>query len=141
VSEAALVEELLVGLRRRTSPWGRLRIGTEFNFQRGRTDVVAVSPVAGLLAFEAKLTRWREALQQAYRNRCFARRSFVVLPEATAEMAVRYDEEFRRRRVGVCTVANRNVSILIESPDGDPLQGWLASAAICHVRTMTKGLR
>jgi len=37
-----------------------------------------------LIAVEAKLKDWKYALHQAYRNTCFARQSFVLLPKAVA---------------------------------------------------------
>lgn len=139
VSETALVEAFLAGLRRRSSPWGRVMASTEFDFQRGRTDVVALSSLGGLLAFEAKLTRWRDALHQAYRNRCFARRSFVVLPSPVALAATRYDEEFRRRGVGLCFVDNRHITVLIDAMDDEPWQQWLALIAEAYVRSRARG--
>jgi hypothetical protein len=138
-NEAALVEDLLGGLQDRSSPWGRLRTITEFDFRRGKTDVVALSTLIGVLAFEAKLTKWRYALQQAYRNRCFARRSFVVLPQPIAHNAAKFDEEFRRRGVGLCFVVNKNITILIDAADCDPWQQWLAAAAITHVCVKERG--
>ena len=138
VSEAALVDAFLAGLRRRSSPWGRVTASTEFDFQRGRTDVVALSSLGELLAFEAKLTKWRDALHQAYRNRCFARRSFVVLPSPVALAATRYDEEFRRRGVGLCFVDDRHITVLIDAVDDEPWQRWLALVAETHVRSKGK---
>ena len=127
-SEAALVDAFLVVLRR-SSPWGRVKASTEFDYQRGRTDVIALSSAGELLAFEAKLTKWRDALHQAYRNRCFARRSFVVVPRPVALVAMRYDEEFRRRKVGLCFVDNRHITVLIDAADNEPLQPWLTLIA------------
>src|SRR2546427_5324293 len=40
------------------------------------------------ISFEAKLKDWRYALDQAYRNTCFAHKSYVVVPEATALTAL-----------------------------------------------------
>lgn len=138
VNEAALVDAFLAGLRRRSSPWGRVTASTEFDFQRGRTDVVVLSSLGELLAFEAKLTKWRDALHQAYRNRCFARRSFVVLPSPVALVATKYNEEFRRRGVGLCFVKDRHITVLIDAAAEEPWQQWLASIAETHVRTNGK---
>jgi hypothetical protein len=44
----------------------------EFDYSRGRTDVVALRDGEHVIAFEAKLKDWRTALHQAYRNTCFA---------------------------------------------------------------------
>jgi len=138
-SESALVEDLLADLRRTTSPWGRLRTSTEFDFQRGRTDVVALASL-GILAFEAKLTKWRNALHQAYRNRCFASRSFVVLPPPVAKRAVRFEGEFKRRGVGLCSLGeatNWRIEILVEALEAEPWQQWLASVAEARIRERT----
>ncbi|MBK7583778.1 MAG: hypothetical protein IPI67_26740 [Myxococcales bacterium] len=124
-SEAALVGDFLDGLKRRSSPWGSLRAATEFDFARGRPDVVALSSVIGVLSFEAKLTRWRDALHQAYRNRCFARRSFVVLPADGVSRALRFHAEFVRRGVGLCVVAGGRVDMIIDAADEPPWQDWL----------------
>jgi hypothetical protein len=129
VNEAALVDAFLAGLRQQASPWGPVDASTEFDFQRGRTDIVAISSLGELLAFEAKLTKWREALHQAYRNRCFARRSFVVLPSSVALAATRYNEEFRRRGIGLCFMMDGHIRVLIEAVANDPWQQWLALVA------------
>jgi hypothetical protein len=54
-----------------------------------------------LTAIEAKLSDWRKGLQQAFRYRYFAHRSFLVLPMATASIAARFLATFRKLRVGL----------------------------------------
>ncbi len=76
-NEQHLVETFLRSLTE-CSPWGSVNTSSEFFYQRGKTDVVAVDEDGLVIAFEAKLTRWKKALQQAYRNTCFAHRSYVV---------------------------------------------------------------
>jgi hypothetical protein len=116
-----------------TSPWGSLRTSVEFNYTRGRTDVVALASDGSLLAFEAKLHRWRDALWQAYRNLCFAHRSYVLLPEKLAKHAHRYSAEFERAGVGICSLGPSGVSVLLEAQSSQPLQPWLTSAAASFV--------
>jgi hypothetical protein len=91
---------------------------------------VAVDNGDMLIAFEAKLTDWKTALQQAYRNTCFAHCSYVVLPSPTAFTARQYIGEFQKRGVGLCYVDGHNVVVLHESPSNQPLEPWLATDAI-----------
>ena len=69
-SESDLVQDFVrfLGGRRGASEWRADAVAQEFFYSRGRTNVIASSG-GQLLAFEAKLTRWRDALHQAYRNR------------------------------------------------------------------------
>jgi hypothetical protein len=96
--------------------WSDMKVGLEFFYARGRTDVVMLAAGGEIVAVEAKLRRWREALQQAYRNRCFAHRTFVVLPASTAYLALRYEFEFRRRGVGLLVVSDDGI---VEAFDSD----------------------
>lgn len=128
-NEATLVNEFVACLCNDNSPWGHLSIAREFFYQRGRADLVGVSEDGEVLAFEAKLTRWRYALQQAYRNRCFAHRSYVLLPHRIAHIALRYRLEFARRQVGLCTIQESRLVVLFDPLKGEPLQPWLACRA------------
>lgn len=122
-------------LRRPQTPWGNgLRLVFEFDYSAGRPDVIALCGNGEVLAFEAKLYRWRDALHQAYRNRCFANRSYVVLPSAAACHAVQYEQEFRRRRVGLCSVsAKGGIEVLLETELLTPLQPWLTTRVIAQI--------
>jgi hypothetical protein len=128
-SEQLLVDHFIEQVGSSGSPWGELRLSTEFDYQRGRTDVVALTAGGMVLAFEAKLTRWRDALHQAYRNLCFAHRSFVVLPRAAAERASRFPREFSRRNVGLCYVENGEIVVLLAPGHSDPVLPWLSERA------------
>lgn len=112
-----------------TSPWGEIKIKSEFFYNRGRTDLVAVSEDGKVIAFEAKLKRWKTALHQAYRNKCFADLSYVVLPEDSALCASRYSGEFVRRGVGLCFVSHTDLAIIHEAAESAPLQPWLREQA------------
>lgn len=131
-SEKILVDVFVSHLRSELSPWGNVQIATEFYYQRDRTDVVAHTEDDFMLAFEAKLQDWREALHQAYRNRCFAHRSYVVLPKSTALSAFRFRREFERRRVGICYVDGFELVVLHEASETDPVQPWLLDQAKAH---------
>ncbi len=128
-SEQDLVNRFTDVLSSNESPWGRVRFTREFDYQRGRTDIVVLNGDGHLVAVEAKLSRWRDALQQAYRNRCFAHTSYVLLPKPVALRAVQYAGDFQMRGVGVCYCDADAVSILIEAPLTPPLQPWLSEVA------------
>ncbi len=130
-TERALVEDFLGSLTA-TSPWGSVSVSSEFFYQRGKTDVIAVDDDGLVMAFEAKLTKWRAALQQAYRNTCFAHRSYVVLPKKTALLAYRHTDAFSRRLVGICYVEEDEVVILQDATESTPLQPWLSDRARTH---------
>lgn len=127
--EKELVDHFLAVIESDQAPWGPLVLLPEFFYHRGRVDVVGVSPGGKVFAFEAKLTRWRDALQQAYRNTCFAHQSYVLLPESTASLAQQYSVEFDRRGVGLCSLVNNNLIVVHDSPLHEPLQPWLSNEA------------
>jgi hypothetical protein len=132
VTEKALVDNFVAHVSTGCSPWTGLPFAREFEYQRGRADVVTTMVDGTVVAFEAKLTRWRDALQQAYRNRCFAHRSYVVLPMSAAGIAHQFLAEFQRRQVGLCYVGDEGVVVLVDSPCAEPLQPWLSSRAAAH---------
>jgi hypothetical protein len=133
-SEQKLVDRFVTLLRTDQTPWGRVVCSREFNYARGRTDVVAVAESDTLIAVEAKLEDWKYALHQAYRNTCFAHQSFVLVPEATAFAAIVFLAEFQRRGVGLCYIDATNLVVLHDSPCNSPLEPWLASEALSRVR-------
>ena len=128
-NERSLVHSFVEYLRAARSPWGPLAVTVEFFYQRGRVDVIASTSEGEVVAFEAKLTRWRDALQQAYRNTCFAHRSYVLLPRAAARIAARYEVEFARRRVGLCYFEGSELIVAFSPSRKEPIQPWLAAQA------------
>jgi hypothetical protein len=133
-NEHTLVDTFVRLLKSNRTPWGRLRFAREFYYSRGRTDIVAIGGANVLFAVEAKLHDWRYALHQAYRNTCFAHRSFVLLPKSGAFSAFSRVGEFDRRGVGLCYIDGKNLVVLHDSPHLTPLEPWLASEAISRVR-------
>jgi hypothetical protein len=134
-AEVNLVRQLVRELRSSQSPWGNVQVAREFSYQRGRTDVVAL--MAGgrhLVAFEAKLLRWREALYQAYRNTCFAHTSFVVLPRDTAVIAEKFGAEFHRRNIGLCYLDGKKIVVIYRPEEQAPIEPWLSDLAAAAVR-------
>lgn len=139
-TERCLVDQFVRHLQEEAEDWALVSIGEEFFYQRGRTDVIAITKDGSVLAFEAKLTRWRDALHQAYRNRCFAHQSYVVLPERTARLAEQYAAEFSRREVGLCYLGEEEVVVIFDPRPGAPLQPWLTQQAVAHA-VYEEGLR
>jgi hypothetical protein len=127
-SEAALVDLFVDLLRSGQSQWGQVGILQEFSYLRGRTDVVVTTETA-TIAFEAKLTNWRKALDQAYRNTCFAEQSYVLLPETSAKHAMRCSGEFEERGVGICCIIDHQISVLFTPDSKPPLEPWLTAHA------------
>src|ERR1035437_2536791 len=132
-TEQNLVDTFVGLLAASRSPWGQVRFTREFDYSRGRTDVVAVECSGSLIAIEAKLKDWKYALHQAYRNTCFAHRSFVLVPKQTAMSALACVAEFESRGVGLCYIDGVDVVVLQDSPHTPPLEPWLASEAISRL--------
>lgn len=132
-NEQGLVTAFISRLNEEGSPWGAVQFATEFYYQRGRTDVIACTTEDFVIAIEAKLADWRSALHQAFRNRCFAHRSYVLLPKNTALRAYRYAGEFDRRRVGICYLEEDRIVILHPATNGDPFEPWLSRRAKLHI--------
>ena len=130
LTEEFLVETFCTALETQSNPWGPVSLVREFGYLRGRTDVVAVNDDDCVIAFEAKLDRWRTALNQAYRNTCFAHQSYVLLPKQVAVRASRYPFEFERRGVGICHLDDGQVVVLRPARTVMPLQPWLAEQAL-----------
>lgn len=114
--ERDLVAAFIASISISNDVFGIQDFGLEFNYQRGRTDVVAVSGDGRVIAFEAKLRDWREALHQAYRNTCFAVESYILMPLAAAERAAAHALEFENRGVGICTLSNGALKVLRPAP-------------------------
>jgi len=133
-TEQMLVDNFLSLLESSSTPFGDVRFACEVDYLRGRPDVVALTEENHVIAFEAKLTDWRTALQQAYRNTCFAHQSFVLLPKTAALSALNCLGEFEMRGVGLCYLDGSNgVVVLHDSPHGTPIEPWLASQVIQQV--------
>ena len=128
-SESELVDSFCSELNAEESPWAVVAHAREFGYGRGCTDVIALSAADRLIAFEAKLTRWRDALDQAYKSTSFAHQSFVLLPEETATRAAEYAQEFKRRSVGLCFISLQGLVVLIQAVDQQPIQPWLSEKA------------
>ena len=128
-TEAALVKLVVRQLRGGKSPWGTVQVVTEWDYRNGRTDVLARCKAGTLVAFEAKLTRWQVACDQAYRNTAYASRTYVVLPPDIALRALAAEAFFRSRRIGLCSASPDGLQVIIEPPVVSPLMQWVADLA------------
>lgn len=128
--EADLMRDFQQHLVAPNSPFKIGSFAQEFYYMNGRVDVVAVDSTDRLLAFEGKLSRWRHALNQAYRNSAFADWSYVVLPIKTAETAIYSEYEFSRRGVGLVAVSAEGIKILLTPQPGKKLQPWISDRAL-----------
>jgi hypothetical protein len=137
-TEAALVRAFVSSLHSGAEPWNVRATMKEFPNQNGRTDIVAVSGTGQVVAIEAKLEKWKDAMHQAYRNTSYSHLSYVLLPEPVALRAKHALPEFQRRGVGICTLRGGEVVVLHHPEPVQPLQPWLserASAAAKPVRS------
>jgi hypothetical protein len=128
-TETDLVGRIIRYLRGRKTPWGRVQILTEWDYRSGITDILARTSRKEVIALEAKLSDWRRAIYQAYRNTTFARRSYVVLPERVARRAEKNPDVFGNYGVGLCACGDRGLSVLIEAHNSEPLMEWLTKRA------------
>ena len=71
-------------------------------------------PLREIVAIEAKVSKWRDAVSQAARNRVFAHRTFVALPEAQARLA-QADERVAMLGIGVIAVSGDAVRVVRRS--------------------------
>ncbi len=113
----------------RFSALGPLKLAKEFNYNRGKVDVIALTSAKDVIAFEAKLEKWRTALHQAYRNTCFANYSYVIVPEHIAKRAMKHFREFADRAVGLCSISDGKLTIVCEAARSEPIQPWLSNRA------------
>lgn len=126
---AAMIEILAAGL----DGWGVVDFGLEFDYRRGRPDIVALLATGEVIAIEAKLRDWRGALQQAYRNTSFAAHSYILMPFEAAQRAAAHAVEFDRRGVGICTIVGGELAILHAARHhDDPLEPWLTRRAAAY---------
>jgi hypothetical protein len=66
-----------------------------------------------IIAIEAKVTRWRNALQQASQYGRYADHVYVALPETAAHAASKHAMQFRNAGIGLLQVTTGNLKTLI----------------------------
>lgn len=135
--ESHLVKDLESHLTSPENPFSQLNIAFEFDYRSGRTDVIGQTVDGDVIAFEAKLTRWRDAVHQAYRSISFAHYSYVVLPKSVVDKALRQRHEFERRGIGLCSIdpSTESSVITVEIPatKKEPLLLWLTNTALEYI--------
>ncbi len=131
--EADLVEDFQTTIFNAHSTFAITAIATEFNYIEGKVDLIAKDSNGDLVTFEAKLSRWRNALNQAYRNSSFSHYSYVVLPEKTIDNAASSTDEFNRRGVGLCSIGISGLKIKIQATRRNPIQPWLTNKALSYI--------
>jgi len=129
VGESQLVGAVVRELAATSSPWSPSSVIEEFDYGSGKTDVLALSALGHVIAFEAKLRDWRRALHQAWRNTSFANQAYVVLPARLSEVAEKHAWAFRELGVGLCVAEATKLSVLLESKTTEPLIVWLHKKA------------
>ncbi|MBL4775817.1 MAG: hypothetical protein JKY87_07175 [Mariprofundus sp.] len=130
LSEMALSDVFSSKLESESTCWGRVSLTKEFNFKRGRTDIIAVDEDGLIHAFELKLEKWSCALTQAYRSTSFADFSYIVVPENTAQRAMKSLDDFKKRSVGICAVGSDGVHVILPAVHTESIQPWLSASAV-----------
>lgn len=138
-TEASLVERFVGVLQSGRSGFGPVQVTTEWSHRAGFVDVLARDAAESLVAFEAKLTDWKRAFLQAYRNAAYANRVYVLLPEETVHRALRDQEEFEFRGIGLCSFDGHHIRVLIEAVEQEPLLIWLRKRAHEHFNGLPDG--
>lgn len=107
----------------------------EWSHSSGSVDVLGFCENSGeLFAIEAKLTNWRKALLQAYRNTSYAHRAYVLLPKEYAHRAEKRKEEFSELGIGLCSFDGKTIKIIFRAKKQKPILRWLREKAIQHFK-------
>lgn len=117
-----------IAARLRLSPRtaeSRLRILLEADVLTDRSGSVSLTPICRdilpeVIAIEVKIDNWQRALGQALRNRIFAHRSFIALPETVAAR-VRRAPAVLQSGIGVIAIdEERRATIVKPAASGQP---------------------
>jgi hypothetical protein len=76
-----------------------------------------------IIAVEAKVSKWQEAVNQANRNRIFAHHSFIALPEKSA-IRVQNHSVFHQFGIGILGVSEQGSVRLIRSAEHNTPKVW-----------------
>ena len=131
--EKCLVEDFKESICHSKNVFAISDFAFEFYYQSGRVDIICLTDDRKLIAFEAKLTRWRTAVHQAYRNSSFAHYSYVIIPTEIVANAIKHRREFDRRGLGLCSISPDGISIEISAPQKNPLLSWLTQSAFDYI--------
>lgn len=131
-----MVKDLALIVQKDWSGIRCLEITAEFDFRSGKTDLLGIDGAADLHAFEAKLSKWKKALEQAGRSSSYAHYAYVVLPIKAAAPALRARHEFERRGVGLLVMDVDSHTVEIRPKRSEPLLPWLTDCAKRHLATL-----
>ena len=138
--ETDLVQDLQNHLNSGLDPFANLlNYGCEFRYESGSVDVIASTEENDVISFEAKLTNWRHAVQQAYRRTSFCHFSYVVMPAPISKKILSFWYEFELRGIGLCSVTPVELFIEIPASRQVPVQPWLTSIAANYVSVELEG--
>jgi hypothetical protein len=132
--ESEFVEEF-IAMMLEHSPFALKQFAKEFNYMSGRIDCIACDNLQHLYSFEAKLTKWKDAVHQAFRNTSLSHYSYVILPCQIARSVTRFEVCFAEKRVGLATIEAGKIIILIQAPYNDPIRPWLTDSAFSYLET------
>jgi len=76
---------------------------------------------AEVVAVEAKLTRWTDAITQALSYLSFANRSYVALPQRTVLKSKRVKDACLDSGIGLLSVGKSNAQVLVRATRREPL--------------------
>jgi hypothetical protein len=128
-TEAELVQRFVLALEAGKTCWGAVEVMTEWCHPTGAADILVRTNQGGIIAFEAKLTEWRRAYHQAYRNTMYANRVYVLMPSATVHRPLPFKEEFRLRGIGLCSYNAGKIHVHIGASEQDELLTWVRRKA------------
>jgi hypothetical protein len=124
--QAEAVRRILLG---RLSSWLLVRGEKNGNFRAAATWVAK----SEIVAVEAKLTRWRDALTQAAAYRRYADRAFVLLPVRIADVAAQHKAAFMDEGVGLLSYDAAGVYRVFPSPRATD-HTWHREFAISRIK-------
>jgi hypothetical protein len=132
--ESNLVQDFVISIQESDPKYFDVaQVAQEFGYTGGRTDIIAKTCSGEVIAFEAKLYRWKVALNQAYRNSSFAHYSYVVLPETATQKALKQSSEFETRGIGLCSFSASGLTVEIEASRKKPIQPWITNNALEYI--------
>ena len=130
--ESDLVEEFILATSQKT-PFLIRKIAKEFYYLSGRIDLIARNKSKRLYSFEAKLKQWKIAVHQAFKNTSLSHFSYVLLPYNVANSVVKFKSDFIEKRIGLATIEDGRIKILIAAPYNNPIQPWLTESAFLYL--------
>jgi hypothetical protein len=133
LTEDSLAQDLTAIVSSHESPVRCSETASEFDYSSGRADLVGRDSRDCIHAFEAKLSRWRDALEQARRNTCFAHYCYVAIPSRAAAPALKAREQFHRYGVGLVLLTGQSAKLAIRPRRNNPLLPWLTKLARAFV--------